>query len=300
MHSRLARSVLAALLCAALVPIGGGAAFAERSIDTEFPVSLADNGQVQPAIDYPFLVYKNETVYNEEESTDIWGYNLETGESFPICLAAGEQANPSVSDGRVVYSDDRENNPDGCNIYLYDLNTGEESVIASNTEAEGNPFILGDRVLFNHWETDGDTGGDIHMVDLATGVESTVCADAGNQREPTMWGEYAAWRDESSGSDVALHNFVSGVTTTIADASVAPNLYYYDPMIGDGVVVFSKQQYINPSWRYSIQMYDIETSEVTTISTSTTANRWHPEAKAGWVVWPDRRDGQQEEGGDSL
>lgn len=298
MRTRLLRGALVLALCATLVPVSAGTALA-RSIDEEFPVSLADYGQVQPAIDYPYLVYKTEAE-DSVEYTNIWGYNIETGRTFPICLAPGEQANPSVYDGKVVYSDDR-NDPDalvsgGCNIYLYDIATGEESVVASNTEDEGNPFIWGDRVLFNHWN-DGGTGGDIHMVDLATGEESTVCADSGDQYEPTVWENYATWRDRESGYyNVALYDFDTDTKEIIADASVASNLYYSDPMVGDGVVVYGKQYYNGSQWKYSIHMYDIATSEETTLSSADdTYNRWHPEVKDGWVVWVDRRNANQME-----
>lgn len=302
MRARMIRIALTVALCATFVPISAGGAFA-RSIDGEFPVAMQDWGQVQPAIDYPYVVYKTEGE-TDQEFTDIWAYNIETGQTFPICLAPGEQSNPSVYDGKVVYSDDR-NDPEGlvstdCNIYMYDINTGLESVVASNTEGEGNPFIWGNRVLFNHWNEDGD--GDVHMVDISTGVESTVCADAGDQYEATVWEDYAAWRDRETGSDdVALYDFTTHTKEIIADSSAMSNLYYYDPMVGDGVVVYSRQHYTGSFWERSIQMYDIESGVESTISAPIGAtNRWHPEVKDGWVVWPDNRSGKVEVWGYNL
>lgn len=291
MNLRVLRWALVVALCATMLPLSTVNAFATRSIDGEFPVSLAEYGQVQPAIDYPYVVYKSESA-QDGPYTDIWGYNLETGLTFPICTVYGEQANPSIYGTKVVYSDDRVTPDDGggCNIYMYDIETGEESVVASNPVDEGNPFIYGDRVVFNSW-SENPTSLDTHMVDLTTGVETTIVAAPGHQEEPSIWEDIVCWHDQRNGDDVRIYDLTAEQEIALTDAAGEPfSTYYYDPMAGDGKVVWEKYYYNGSEWRYEIQMYDIETEQISTISSSLTSSRWHPEVNDGWVVWQDRRN----------
>lgn len=304
MRIRSLRIALVVALCATLVPISAGSAFAVRSIDGEYPLVIEEFGQVQPAIDYPYVVYKTE-FDSDSELTDIWAYNLETGKRFPICTAVGEQANPDIYGDMVVYSDDR-NDPDGtisndCNVYMYDISTGEESVVASETWGQGNPSIWGDTVVWVDWRNQSSQwqNSDIYMKDLSTGVESVVASETFREQEPVVWGDYIVYRANDTYDDVMLYQISTGERTVVFEGEqtgVNSWVQAYDPYVYDGKVAYSKQTYDQVNGhRYAIMMYDIATSEETTVSTvHNSTNRWHPEMGDDWIVWPDRRNGQQE------
>ncbi|MHB9004130.1 MAG: cell wall-binding repeat-containing protein [Coriobacteriia bacterium] len=278
MRSRMFRFVMAAFLCAAMVPLGVGAAFGERWIDSEFPISLADNGQVQPEMDYPYVVYKAEA---DGHTPDIWGYNVETGENFPICTAPGEQSNPSISGGRVVYSDDRYDlNSSECNIYMYDIATGEESVICSETGGQGNPYIYGDVIVWTDGREDGNSGGDIYMYDLAVGEESVVCTAAGGQYAPTVDDRYVVWWDSRGGySDIYAYDLQTGIEVQVTDTG---SYYEYGPAIYDHKVVYEKH-----GGPFSvIEMTDLDTNDVTVLTTNVNERSpRHPVIRDSFVTW---------------
>jgi len=64
-------SILALLVLGLLPQIAGAAVMSGE----QFPVSIAPYGQVQPDIDYPWIVWKTETASNSS-TTDIYAYNL--------------------------------------------------------------------------------------------------------------------------------------------------------------------------------------------------------------------------------
>lgn len=272
---------------------------------------------MQPAIDYPWVVWKDERLGEDSWRTDIYAYNFDTREEVPVCLELGEQSNPDIDAGRVVYSDERtdpydENpNPDECNIYMYDLNTGEESLIASAAAGQGNPSISGDRVAWVDWR-DGD--GDIYVKDLTTMDESIVCDRSGDQREPVLWGDYVVYSDYAdSTKSVYMTDLSTGVETLLAegenqgwDADGYYDVRMSDPFVADGYIVYSEREqtyrYSDGKWRYygKIHLYEIETGIDTVIAEPSdpgleTDDRWHPEMGDGWVVWVDRIQDQDEQ-----
>lgn len=310
---RVLAMVLVAVLTVGIMPTGLGIAYATRSIDSHYPLQVAAGGQIQPQIEWPYVVFKDgrdDYLGINDGEPYIQVYNMETGRVFPTTpenLGRWEQSNPSISGDRVVYSDQRNYDDSDCDIYMYDISTGLESLVCTATNGQGNPFIDGDTIAWVDRRDEGNTSTDIYMKDLATGEESVVTTSTGSQYEPTVWENYVVWRDQSSWSSACMKDLESGETTVIAAGGTGgPNDYWYiyDPYIDDGVVVYSYQhQWYTGVWNYvrSIKAYDIETGETTTLSTvNDNTNRWHPETGDGWVTWTDRRSGQMEVWGYDL
>lgn len=287
-------------MLATMVPLSAGAA-PVYEVGEAFPVSTADGGQVQPAIDFPWIVWKTEPPEGSSDSTNIMAYNFLTGEESVVCTATGEQANPSVSGDWVVYSDDRAD--DGyCAIYAYNLATGEEQVISDLPLVhQGNPAIDGDLIVHNHWDTvDSDHYGDIWAYDLSTETTWAVCEAPGYQREADIDDGWVTWRDDRLGSSsVWGYNMATSEEVTLGAAWDDPDSYgyYYEPSTSDGLVAAQKYWYdrVLGQSHYCIVLIDPLAGVETTISTvNDNTNRWRPSIGDGYVVWPDRRNGQAE------
>ncbi len=116
MRKRAFALIVATALVIGLVPIGAAPAMA-YTVDEAFPVSLAAEGQVQPDIDYPWIVWKDARNCNSTENTDIYAYNFATGEEMQVTTMSDPESNPSVSGDWVVYSHSDYSDTDYCSVY---------------------------------------------------------------------------------------------------------------------------------------------------------------------------------------
>jgi len=114
----------------------------------EFLIASAadDVRQVKPDISGNIVVWSD--MHN---GGDIWGKNLSTGETFPICEHPSGQGDPAI-DGRYVVWEDGRNatNDNNFDIYGYDLLTGREFPICLDPGQQGDPRISGNLVV---WES---------------------------------------------------------------------------------------------------------------------------------------------------
>ncbi len=295
------------VLAMALTVMPLGVSSAAPLVGEEFPVCTEANGQVQPEIDYPWIVWKDERIGTDQSETDIYAYNFVTGEESVVCTAPGEQANPCIYGDVVVYSDDR-TDPEGtdgysCDIYGFDISTQEEFLICDAVGGQGNPFIYGDNVVWvdhrNSVEYEWEES-DIYMKNLSTGVESAVATGTSRQYEPVIWENYVAYYDDrNGGSSIYMTDIDTGVETTLGASwnDASGNGQYQDPSLGDGYCAASKYWYdsATSTSHRSIVLIDLETLAETTVSTDDrNTTRRHPVVRDGWVTWHDSRVGVAE------
>lgn len=146
-----------------------------------------------------WVVWENETPDGNGIITDIYAYHVETQLVFQVNQVQDSRpSNPQVSGNVIVWSDNRNLNPD---IYAYrvtDTTTGAgtEFVIANSSEPEQSPKIDG---LWVVWDINrsGDwdlqiarlplTGTNVVTTDLATGI--------GTQADPMIKNNVVLWVD---------------------------------------------------------------------------------------------------------
>jgi beta propeller repeat protein len=110
-----------------------------------------DSGQVRTICQTPeiggYCGNGNHVAWSDRRNGtwDIYGYDLDKGAEFPLCVAPGDQKNPQVSGSRVVWSDNRNGNWD---IYGYDLETGTEFPVCTDRGDQTNPAIDGNIVIW--------------------------------------------------------------------------------------------------------------------------------------------------------
>jgi beta propeller repeat protein len=99
--------------------------------------------QINPAISGDIVVWQD----NRNGTQDIYGYDLSTAATFPICTVAGNQTAPAISGNFVIWQDDRADS--GGDIYGYDLISQREFPVSVGTEYDQiSPSISGDIVVW--------------------------------------------------------------------------------------------------------------------------------------------------------
>jgi beta propeller repeat protein len=193
-------------------------------------------------------------VWTDQRGADlnIYGYNRETGQEFPICTAAGDQQNPAVSGNLVVWQDDRNGNWD---IYAYNLDTQQEFAVCTADGNQTNPAVCGDTVV---WQDNRNGNSDVYgrnvgwlsesAAQKAHGLNRTrlacwgpsgefpICTADGDQVNPTITDRVVAWEDYRNGADNAdIFGFDLRTQQEFAVCTADGN--QTDPASGGGSVV---------------------------------------------------------------
>ena len=116
----------------------------DLSTGREFLIASADDDvrQVKPAISGSIVVWAD--MHN---GGDIWGHDLDTNTSFPICVNPYGQKDVDI-DGRYVVWEDWRNGVDK-DIWGYDLLTGTQFPIYQGPGNQGDPSISGNLVVWD-------------------------------------------------------------------------------------------------------------------------------------------------------
>ena len=149
-------------------------------------------------------------------NNDIYLYDLDLDQQFPLCTNVDIQESPDISGDHTVWTDYRSGNGD---IYLYDLSVDSdgdgtpnwresprpnpdpaERNISAEAHRQSNPSIDGRLVV---WEDDrygGDTGTDVCLYDLLADTTTWVTKDVWDQTRPVVSSGLVAWQDNSLGN----------------------------------------------------------------------------------------------------
>lgn len=132
-------------------------------------------------------------------TTAIRMMDLRTGEEREVVHVNSQAIDaPSVSDGRIVWSDVRSGNYD---VYLYDVATGSTRSITTNPAGQFNARISGGLIV---WEdTRNSTShylseNDVYLYDLASGTEMPVATGEDHQGWPRIAGNRVVWTERAN------------------------------------------------------------------------------------------------------
>ena len=152
-------------------------------------------------------------------NTDIYMYDLDKNEEFPICTNSARQTTPDIWDNYVIWQDQRNNNSD---IYIHDFKHNNEKQITSNTHAQINPRIWGNRVVwldFRHRTDDNGEMRDIYYYDINTKKEERITNTTTSWGNPVIWGDNIVWARADTDT-IFLYNILT-TKTYIIDADLA-------------------------------------------------------------------------------
>ncbi len=238
------------------------------------PVSGA--GADQPAATGRFVVWSQATVAGR----DIVALDRESGETFVVCAAPGDQEKPAASDRFIAWEDYR--NSTEADVYAWDACDDEEipvSVVGGN---QTTPSVYGSVVL---WADDRSGDSDIYGADAhdlwmdwaehhhAPGrgcdtaqLEFVVAGGPGDQIAPVVSGSLAFWTDLG----VEALGDIAGADLTWGDP--------FEVAGGDGAQT------------------DVAAGADGGFAAWLDASGDAPVVRGGWVEWVEGDDGEEEPG----
>ena len=184
-----------------------------------FPILTRGGAQNNPSIYGDIIVHHSADLYwsgSWSKEGNVWGYNMVTGEEFPISVNDEYcSANPFIWGDWVVYTDQRDGDGDDSyeDVYAYNLSTGVESVVSTDTGYQRSPAAWGDKCVY-HVRDASYTNSWLEVTDLKTGETTSTPAEANYKYSPNIYGDWAVYQD--SGNNVVAWNYVSGESTVVA------------------------------------------------------------------------------------
>ena len=167
-----------------------------------------------PATDGRYIVWSTP---NTADDADVMAYDTATGQEFTVCDATGAQLHPAVSDGVVVWQDDRSGNWDiyGATIDGTTDTAGTPAPICAADGDQVSPDVYCGLVV---WQDGRDCDQDIRGAYVADHLTAgtlvrgprvgcyddgtfPIACDCGDQTDPSIDGPLVVWTDAGSGAD---------------------------------------------------------------------------------------------------
>lgn len=161
------------------------------------------------------------------QRSDIFAYDVATGEEFAVCTRPGRQFYPAVDGDWIVYEHGQYGDND---VYAYNINSGQERPIALYPYDQSGPDISGRYVVWTDernygmlWVEDGKVvfgGYDVYGYDLETGQPFVVTDASGDQGGAVISGNAVVWGQwsEATGADIWGKDLSTGAVFPICTA----------------------------------------------------------------------------------
>ena len=267
------------------------------------------------------FVYKDLIAY--DSLSDIWGYNLDTRENFPIIEKEGEQYITDLYNNLIVYQDIPPASTTG-DIRLYNVKTGQDVLIIDGPNSYSSGGTNGDYVIYldggacgslyayqirkNHtehivdnvcspkitdnivyWGQGAPGGSDIRGYDLRRKQFLDIAVEDGFQESADIYGNNVVWYQYDSGAygtyqAIVMKNLKTGKRTVIYETSTNS---LQSPSISNRYVVWSESPSMHVN---SIKVADLKTGEVFELQAAGPHQNSHTSTSiwkdtAAWMSW---------------
>ncbi len=203
--------------------------------DSQPVVESSETDDTRPAVDWPWVVWQARPIGVSGAPWQVRARNLITGETFTVDPAAGNQNDPVVESGRVVWWDER--HPSPGEIYFADLETGERRRITNDPFAQTFPVIDGPWIV---WQDNRDQNLQIYGYDLLADREMRLSQTASNLEHPRLDGPWVVCLDDGAvtgGTNLRLIHIPTRATAPLTRTPTDKS----DPGIGDGRAVWLEE-----------------------------------------------------------
>ncbi len=214
-----------------------------------------------------FVLFSCLVVFGTVSATDI---------GVPVVKTSGNQTHPDIYDQKVVWTDERNGNPD---IYMKDLAINKESPVTTNPAIQKNPKISGSVVV---WQDLRKGNWDILMKNLKTNQVTTVCTHPSTQINPAIYGYRIVWQDNRNGNwDIYTKNLMTGITSRVTNN----NADQTNPAISGNRVVWQDNR--NGNW--DIYIKNVATGLFGSVIINSNS-KMNPAISGNVVVWQEKRN----------
>jgi len=220
------------------------------------------------------FVYKDLIAY--DSLSNIWGYNLETQENFPIVQRDGQQYITHLYKNFVVYQDIPPDSDSG-DIRLYNVKTGKDTLIIGEPNSYSSGGTNGDYVIY----LDGGACGSLYAYHLHKNqtqhIVDNVCSPKISD-DIVYWGEGAPGGSDIRGYDLKRKQFL--------DIAVEDGFQESAQIYGNNVVWY---QYVSGNYGtyQAIVMKNLKTGKRKVIYETNTNSLQNPSISNKYVVWSE-------------
>jgi len=224
----------------------------------------------QPRVDERYVTW---VIYNGEGK--VWYYDSQSGERDMVANVPGDQNNPDISGGKIVWDDNR----NGCSdIYSYDISSGKEEIVYSSGSNKFRPAISNDLVAFEDYGTD-----DIRDIGYkkAGGTTKPVYIDVNqmDKANPDVDGDWIVYQQLDDGrEDWNIYSY-NVATQQLIQVTRDPEIQQKPRISGDFVVWED-----NRNGKWDIFMYNLK-KELTTAVTFDDVDDREPSVSGSNIVW---------------
>ena len=156
--------------------------------------STTASDEVNPAIDWPWIVYQTRALNTPSAPWRLRALNLVTAQTLLVSSSTQDQLDPDVQAGRVVWQDWRDAGPG--EIYFRNLESDEQRRITTNSFGQYHPVLYGN---FIAWQDNRNGEVDIYGYDLLRHAEVRVTSTAENETRPFLDGPWLVCQEDSLG-----------------------------------------------------------------------------------------------------
>lgn len=261
---------LTALIISLVILFLPGIAGASTSVNL-FQITTDGSQQKDAFVFKDLVAYTN---FGGSQGIDIWGYDLNNGNNFPIIERPGQQFLTGLFGNLLVYEDvDDSSNYD---VRLHNFRTGKDELVAGDEGAQTSGVTNGKYVIY----INGGACGTLHAYNIrkktTSQISNTACHPVRVSGGIVVW-SYAA----PGGTNVYGYNLdkeESFDIATDADFQEVPNIF------GNNVVW---HHYITGAYGdyEAIKMKSLRTGEVKTLYETNTDSLGSSAISNRYVVW---------------
>lgn len=259
--------------------------------ETLITTNASLSNQRFPAISGNWIVWVDNRNDNLEVNyyTDIFAYNVVTGQEKQITPPASFADHPSISGTKIVYEDWRDEDPD-TDIYLYDLDTNTETRITDYPNYQQFPSISGNSLV---WQDNLDYGDsttfpDVFLWEIGAVTDSLLTPDTttSSQAYPAISGSKVIWEDLDD-ENVYMNDTSTGITYLLSpDGATFDDQDHSTIAIDNGLVVWQD------STSNNIYLNDTATWDKKTVNRPEGGSlKKYPSISGNNVTWVENRLG---------
>ncbi len=220
------------------------------------------------------FVYKDLIVY--DSLSDIWGYNLDTKENFPIIQKDGEQYITDLYNNLIVYQDIPPGSTTGI-IKLYNVKTSKDTLIIGDPNSYSSGGTNGDYVIY----LDGGACGSLYAYHIRKNqtqhIVDNVCSPKITDNI-VYWGEGAPGGSDIRGYNLRRKQFL--------DIAVEDGFQESADIYGNNVVWYQYDEGIYGTYQ-AIVMKNLKTGERRVIYETNTNSLQNPSISNKYIVWSE-------------